>query len=187
MKRYSFQSVLMRAGLCVPLIQLGSPQATAADAASYPTKVVRMIIPVVPGGALDSIGRAISNRLTKAWGQPVVVENKPGANSSLGGEIVAHSDPDGYTLIYTTSGAITINPLMIPDMSYNPLKDLVPITLAAVNPYVLLVGSKLNVKTATDFMALLRANSGKSQPRFEQRRKPDELRTAKIARQLRLR
>jgi tripartite-type tricarboxylate transporter receptor subunit TctC len=161
MSMYSLRAVLITAGLCVPLIQLGSPQATGADGASYPTKVVRMIVPVVPGGALDTVGRAISNRLTKAWGQPVIVENKPGANSSLGGEIVAHSDPDGYTLIYTTSGAITINPLMIPNMAYNPLKDLVPITLAAVNPYVLLVSSKLNVKTANDFVALLRANSGK--------------------------
>lgn len=151
----------MTAGLCVLLVQFGLVRATAFDAPPYPTKPVRMIIPVVPGGALDIVGRAIANGLAKAWGEPVVVENKPGANSSLGGEVVARSDPDGYTLLYTNSGALTIAPLMIANMSYSPLKDLVPITLAASNPYVLLVSSKLKVKTAKDLIALVRANPGK--------------------------
>lgn len=157
----SLRPILIAAGLGALVFQLCPTRAVAFDAPPYPTKPVRMIVPVVPGGALDIIGRAIGNRLAKTWGEPVVVENKPGANSSLGGEVVARSDADGYTLIYTNSSALTITPLMIPNMSYNPLEDLVPITLASSNPYVLLVSSKLNIKTAKELVALVRADPGK--------------------------
>jgi tripartite-type tricarboxylate transporter receptor subunit TctC len=132
-----------------------------AHGQSYPDKPVKIIVPVAPGGGLDLVGRLIGGKLTEFWGRQVLVENRPGANSSLGTEATARSAPDGYTLLYVSSGALSINPLLMPELTYDPLRDLVPITLVTTNPFVLLASNTIPVGSVQELLVQLRANPGK--------------------------
>lgn len=143
------------------LVMLGMALPHPARAQPYPAKQVKIIVPVAPGGGLDLVGRLLASKLTEFWGRQVLVENKPGANSSLGTEATVRSAPDGYTLLYVSSGALNINPLLIPDMTYEPLRDLVPITLVTDNPFVLLVNNAVPAASVQELLVHLRANPGK--------------------------
>jgi tripartite-type tricarboxylate transporter receptor subunit TctC len=116
---------------------------SAANAEEFPTKAVKMLVPYPAGGGVDIMARAISDGLSKAWGQPVIVENKPGASTMIAGSDVSRAAPDGYTLFLTSDQSITSNPFLFKKMLYDPIKQLTPVSqiidlhqLVLVNPSV---------------------------------------------------
>jgi tripartite-type tricarboxylate transporter receptor subunit TctC len=129
--------------------------------AGYPSRPVKLIIPFPPGGPLDIVGRAIAQKLTDAWGQSVVVDNRPGAGGNIGADIVAKSAPDGYTILMGALSTHAVNPSLYAKMPYDAVADFAPITLVAVTPNVLVVNASLPVDSAKDFIAYAKANSGK--------------------------
>jgi tripartite-type tricarboxylate transporter receptor subunit TctC len=149
----------MRRLVLAALILLAS--AISAQAQTYPAKLVRVIVPAAPGGSLDIVARVLTAKLADMWGQPVVVENRPGNNFILGTDAVVKSAPDGYTLLYVASGALTINPVIFSNLPYDSQKDLAPITLINISPYMLLVNNDVPAKTVQDFVSHLKANPGK--------------------------
>lgn len=112
--------------------------AASALSQEYPTRPVRIIVPVPAGGGLDVIARVVAERLTRKWGQPVLVESKPGGASIIGTDFVAKAAPDGYTLLYTSDASITSNPHLYAKLPYDPLRDLAPIT-QLVRPWLMVV------------------------------------------------
>lgn len=129
--------------------------------ADYPGKPVRIIVSFPPGGAADQIARAISQPLQEALGQPVVIENRGGANGNIGADAVAKSAPDGYTLLMSSGGTISINPHLYARMPFDPVKDLVPVASAGRILVYLEVNPKVPVNTAQEFIRYVRANPGK--------------------------
>ncbi len=125
-----------------------------------PTKAVRIIVPIV-GGTNDIIARLVAPELQKALGQPVVVENKGGAGGNIGADLVAKSAPDGYTLLVGYNGPIAINATLFPNLPYDPLKDLAPITLAVTAPQFLVLHPSVPAKNFAEFIAYAKANPGK--------------------------
>src|SRR6266511_5656469 len=109
-----------------------------ARAQAWPTRHVRVIVPFVPGGATDVIARVLGNRLSEAWGQQVVVENRGGAAANIGAQVAATSDPDGYTL-YITSVPHATNRFLYPSLNYDPIADFAPVTLICMQPNVMVV------------------------------------------------
>jgi len=134
--------------------------ASGALAQSYPTKPVRLIISFTPGSSTDIIGRAVAAKLQDMWGQPVVVENRPGAGGTVGSEFVLRSDADGYTLL-ANSSAHAANPGMYKEMRYDTMKDFVNLALLGGGPNVLITGSDSGFKTLGDFVKAAKANPGK--------------------------
>ncbi len=132
----------------------------AAHAEDYPTRPVRLIVAFAPGGATDFTARLIADKMQGLLGQPIAVENKPGANGAVGAEYVAKSDPDGYTLFFTTVGAVAINPALRSDLPYDPLKDFAAVGKAAVNSTILVVNADMKVNSARDLAALARQKPG---------------------------
>jgi tripartite-type tricarboxylate transporter receptor subunit TctC len=139
------------------LIALLAPLAGAADA--YPQKPVRFLIPFAPGGGTDILARAISDKLTAALGVPVIIDNRPGAGSTLGVALVARAAPDGYTLLFT-SASYTFAPNFYRDLPFDPVKDFKPITTVGSSPSVLCVHPSLPVKSVKDLLALARQRPG---------------------------
>ena len=135
--------------------------ASAANAQPYPTKTVRLVVPFPPGGSLDFAGRLIAQKLTEAWGQPVMVENKPGAGGNIGADMVAKSAPDGYTILLGALSTHAVNPSLYAKMPYDAVKDFAPITLVAVTPNVLVVNASSPVQNVKEFIAYTKANPGK--------------------------
>jgi tripartite-type tricarboxylate transporter receptor subunit TctC len=131
------------------------PMARAA-ADDFPTHPVHLIVAFAPGGATDFTARIIAEKMQTLLGQPIVVENKPGANGAIGAEYVAKSDPDGYTLFFTTVGAVAINPAFRSNLPYDPRKDFAAIGKAAVNSTILVVNAKLPVNSARELAELAR-------------------------------
>ncbi|CAB5515315.1 hypothetical protein LMG26857_04380 [Achromobacter anxifer] len=135
--------------------------ATTAWAAPYPDKPIRMIVPAAAGGAADTLARMIGRGLTEKFGQPVVIENKPGAAAIVGMSAIAKAPADGYTLGMTFSGAMSINPSLYQQLPYDPVKDFAPITIVAVSPLVIAVSPKLGPKSLGEFLALAKKDPGK--------------------------
>jgi tripartite-type tricarboxylate transporter receptor subunit TctC len=131
-----------------------------AQTTAYPNKPVHLIVPFSPGGASDLTGRTLGQKMSELLGQPVIVENKPGANGVVGIEFVAKAAPDGYTLLLTDRGSLTVNPSLYSKLPYDPLKDFSYIGIATDGPYVLVVNPKLNVKTIAELVALSKAKPG---------------------------
>jgi tripartite-type tricarboxylate transporter receptor subunit TctC len=126
------------------------------QAQNYPTRPVRLIVAFAPGGATDFTARIIADKVQGLLGQPVAVENKPGANGAVGAEYVAKSDPDGYTLFFSTVGAVAINPALRSDLPYDPLKDFAAVGKAAVNSTLLVVNADMKVNSARELADLAR-------------------------------
>ncbi|MDB5926193.1 MAG: hypothetical protein JWN13_5129 [Betaproteobacteria bacterium] len=124
----------------------------------YPTKSIRMVIALAPGGGVDTTGRFIAQRLSQTWGQPVVADNRPGAGGAIAAEIVARAPPDGYTLMTTSSGVTVIPSIM--KLPYDPMKDLLPVTLAAISPGVMVVHPSIPVKNVKELIAFAKARPG---------------------------
>ncbi len=134
--------------------------AIAQDGAgTYPSKAIRIIIPFAAGGASDVLARILGKRLTDAWGQPVVVENKPGGNAQIGAAMVAKSEPDGYTLLVVDMSAITMTPSLMTNLTYSPQKDLTPVSIIAYSPHIFVVANKLPVKTLDELLAYSKTQS----------------------------
>jgi tripartite-type tricarboxylate transporter receptor subunit TctC len=135
--------------------------AISAQAQTWPNKPIRIVVPNGAGGTSDILARTLGQKLTEAWGQQVLVDNRPGANGNIGAEIVAHAPPDGYTLMLHDVGNLTISPSIYPSMSFDPAKDLAPVTMVTYSPHLLVVRSTLNVKTVQELVAYAKANPGK--------------------------
>jgi len=133
----------------------------AAQVPAYPTKPIRLVVPFPPGGPLDIVGRTIAQKLSEAWGQSVVVDNRPGAGGNIGADLVAKSPPDGYTILMGALSTHAVNPSLYAKMPYDAVKDFAPITLVAITPNVLVVNASLPVNSAREFVAYAKANSGK--------------------------
>jgi tripartite-type tricarboxylate transporter receptor subunit TctC len=148
-------------------LSLAATLATLAPAlswaqAAWPNKAVRIVVPYAPGGANDILARVVAEKLAPVLGQPVLVENKPGAGAAVGTEFVVKAAPDGYTLLMAASGPIVFNPALVAKLSYNPITDLVPISLAGSFPMILAVNEASPAKTFNELVALSKANSDKT-------------------------
>ncbi len=134
--------------------------ASGATAQDYPTRPIRMIVAFSAGGTTDYVARLIADRVKGALGQAVVVENKPGANGAIGADYVSKAEPDGYTLFFSTAGALSIIPNMRTDLPYNPLKSFTPILPTARNTVLFAVNSGLGIATAQDLIARAKQKPG---------------------------
>jgi len=130
------------------------------SAQDFPSRPVRLIVAFAPGGTADFTARIIADRMQSLLGQPIAVENKPGANGAIGAEYVAKSDADGYTLFFTTVGAVAINPALRSDLPYDPLKDFAPVGKAAVNSTILVVNADMKVNSARELVELAKRKPG---------------------------
>jgi tripartite-type tricarboxylate transporter receptor subunit TctC len=139
------------------------PTLAAAQIASgaYPTHPVKLVVPFPPGGPLDVTGRAIAQKLTEAWGQSVVVDNRPGAGGNIGADLVAKSPADGYTILMGALSTHAVNPSLYAKMPYDAVKDFAPITLVAITPNVLVVNPSLPVHSVQELIAYAKANPNK--------------------------
>lgn len=152
------RAMLLGLGGCAALILLTG----AAQAQKYPERPVRLVVPYPAGASSnDILARQIAPRLTERWRQNVVVDNRSGASGNIGAELVARSPADGYTLLYGTGGLFSIGPHLYTKLAYDPHKDLVPVTLMAVVPYVLVINASLPVKNLEEFIAYAKARPGK--------------------------
>jgi tripartite-type tricarboxylate transporter receptor subunit TctC len=141
---------------CIPLA-LPSP----ASAQAFPSKPVKLVVPFPPGGSLDNVGRLLAQKLSEAWGQQVVVENKPGAGGNVGADAVAKSPADGYTVVMGALSTHAVNPSLYAKMPYDAVKDFAPISLVAITPNVLIVNAATPVNSVRDMIAFAKANPGK--------------------------
>jgi len=148
---YAFCAILVVAALSA-----GPSQ--AAD--NYPVRKVRVIVPFAAGGPTDVIARMVAERLSEAWGQPLYVENIPGAGGNLGVEIAGRVEPDGYTILVVSTGFI-INPSMYSKIGYDPVKDFAPISLVTASPNVVTAHPSLAAKNLKELIELIKANPGK--------------------------
>jgi len=135
--------------------------APPATGQGYPTKPVKLVVPFPPGGSLDFAGRLIAQKLTEAWSQSVVVENKPGAGGNIGADLVAKAPADGYTILLGALSTHAVNPSLYARMPYDAVRDFAPITLIAVTPNVLVVNANSPVRNVAEFIAYTKANPGK--------------------------
>jgi tripartite-type tricarboxylate transporter receptor subunit TctC len=152
MKRWLFRSA---AGALVAAF------AAAAWGQVYPNKPIRIVVPFPAGGTTDVLARAAAQKLTESLGQPVVVDNRPGAGGNIGAELVAKSPPDGYTMLMGTVGTHAINPSLYPKMPYDHVRDFAPIILVAGVPNVLVVNPSLPVNSVQELIAYAKANPGR--------------------------
>jgi tripartite-type tricarboxylate transporter receptor subunit TctC len=134
--------------------------AAPAPAREYPTAPIRIVVPFTPGGSTDILARAIGQKLTQAWGQPVIVDNVPGAGGAIGAEKVARAAPDGYTLLMGHIGTLAVNPSLYPKLPYDPVKSFAPVAWVARVPNVLVVHPSVDAKTVGELVALAKARPG---------------------------
>ena len=135
--------------------------AAQAWAQPYPSKPVRLVVGFAPGGAADFVARAFQEPLSKALGQPIVVENRPGAGSSIAAEAVAKSAPDGYTVLIASPSSILVNPLISPKAGFQPLKDLIAVSKVSSSPLILAVNPSVGVNSVKELIAHAKKNPGK--------------------------
>lgn len=131
------------------------------QAQSWPQRPIRIVVPYGPASSPDVVVRAFSDRLGQRLGQPVIVENRPGAGGNTGTDIVAKAAPDGYTLVISTNGPLVYNTVMYKKLPYDPFTDLAPITLAAVQPNVCVANTALGARSVREWIEVLRKNPGK--------------------------
>jgi len=149
-----------RAVLIGTIALLCSAAAQMAQADDFPTRPIRIVVAFPAGGPTDFVGRLVADKMTGLLGQRVYIDNKPGANGTLGGGDVAKSDPDGYSLFLTTAGAVTVSPHIMPNMPYDSLRDFAPIALVTKVTEVLVVTPKLGIKTVKELVALAKEKPG---------------------------
>ena len=145
---------------CLGILSAG--QASAQDAtAGYPKKPIRIIVPFPAGGTSDVLARMVGQKLNEAWGQPVIVENRAGANGNIGADLVAKSEPDGYTLLLMDVGNLAISPTLYPKLPFSPTTNLAPVTMLAYSPHLLVSYPGLPVKSVKELVAYSKAQKGK--------------------------
>lgn len=143
--------------LVLPALVLGVSAVSVAQ--SYPAKPIRMIIPAAPGGGVDTIGRALAQKLTEALGQPVVPDNRPGAGTMIASELTAKAPPDGYTVLMMTNSH-AINASLRKNLNFDPLKDFAEISLLAISPYLVVVHPSVPAKSVRELIELARKRPG---------------------------
>jgi tripartite-type tricarboxylate transporter receptor subunit TctC len=151
---------LLGLGLLLASALVPAAAQVSTDAASYPNRTIRIVVPFPPGGPADVIARFVGARMSERWGQPVVIENRPGANTAIGAQAVAKAAPDGYTLLAGMDTTMVVNPLLTANLPYDPVKDFVPVTLLTRNMSLLVVRSD-GPATAKELIARAKANPGK--------------------------
>ena len=134
--------------------------AGAAMGQAWPSRPVKIVVPTSPGGATDTLARALAARLGEAWKQSVFVENRPGANQIIGGEYVARAVPDGYTLLISDASTVVINPFLYRNLSYDPLTAFAPVTRLVQVPWVMAVNASVPVKSVPELIAYARGHPG---------------------------
>jgi len=128
--------------------------------ATYPNKPIRIVVPFAPGGSTDLLARRVGDKLAAAWGQPVVVDNRPGAGGTIGADFVAKSAPDGYILLAGVTGSNAIAQALYPKLPYDVMKDFSPVSMIVSAPLVLAVNPDVEAKTAAEFLALVKSQPG---------------------------
>jgi len=141
-------------------LALGCLAAATASAQDYPARPIRLVVPYPPGGPVDIMGRLTGQRVGEQLGVQVVVDNRAGANGNIGGDIVARSNPDGYTLLMGANGVIAVNPGLYRKMPFDPRKDLQAISLTSTGALMMVVHPSVPAKTVADFIALAKAKPG---------------------------
>jgi tripartite-type tricarboxylate transporter receptor subunit TctC len=137
-----------------------SASALAQSAANYPAKPIKIVVPFPAGGTSDVLARIFGQKITEHWGQPVVVENRPGASGNLGADQVAKSAPDGYTLVLMDVGNLVISPALF-KLPFNVINDFAPVAMVAYSPHLLAVSSKVPANTPAELVAYAKAQKGK--------------------------
>lgn len=140
---------------------IASLLAGVSFAQTYPFKPIRLVVGFPPGGGNDLVARLVGAKMQESWGQPVVVDNKPGGNSIIATEFVARSAPDGYTLLVNATGGMTINPLIYAKLPYDSQQDFVPISTVGVFPMIFVINPSIPAGSLQEFIAYARANRGK--------------------------
>jgi tripartite-type tricarboxylate transporter receptor subunit TctC len=141
------------------IVALMLAAAQLASAQVYPDRPVKMIVPFAPGGATDIIARTVAHKLSERMGQPVVVENKPGAGTTVGNAEVAKAKPDGYTLLFAPTPFV-ISQVVYPSLPYDPRKDFAPVTLLATSPFILVVNAGVQARSVSELVAAAKAKPG---------------------------
>jgi tripartite-type tricarboxylate transporter receptor subunit TctC len=136
------------------------PAAAQERGHDYPARPIRLIVAFAPGGTTDYVARLVADKIKGPLGQNVIVENKPGANGAIGADYVSKSEPDGYTLSFSTAGALTINPSLRPDLPYDPVKDFAPVAPVVRNTVLFAAGPALKADTARDMLTFAKARPG---------------------------
>jgi tripartite-type tricarboxylate transporter receptor subunit TctC len=134
---------------------------SAALAQQYPSRPIRVVVPYAAGGTSDILARQIGPKLTEAWGQPVIVENKPGANGNVGADFVAKSAPDGYTLLLTDLGGLVISASVYPKLPFDPARDFSPVVMVSYSPHVLAVHPSVRASSVKELVDLAKKEPGK--------------------------
>ena len=147
--------------LSVILFAMAALTPLAAAQQGYPNKPVRIIVPYPPGGTADIVGRTIADKLSGTWAQSVIVENRAGAGGTIGVDAVAKSAPDGYTMVLGVTGPMTIAPSINPQLVYDPLRDLAPITIVAAVPSLVAVHPSVAARDLRELIALAKSQPGK--------------------------
>ncbi|HEV2009213.1 MAG TPA: tripartite tricarboxylate transporter substrate-binding protein, partial [Burkholderiales bacterium] len=134
---------------------------TALAADGYPSRPIRIVVAYTPAGTTDILARVLGQKLTEVWGQPVIIDNRPGANGNIGTEYAAKATPDGYTVLMTTAGPHGINPSLYRKLGYDAVRDFAPVSLVAIVPNILVVNNLIPVKDVKELIAYAKANPGK--------------------------
>lgn len=127
---------------------------------TFPSRALRIVVPYPAGGTADTMARALGHELTQAWGQPVVIDNRPGGGTVVGAQAVARATPDGYTLLFATDSTLTINPHLFKSLPYDPVKDFAPITILGFQEFALVVTPGVPAGSLEEFVALAKAKPG---------------------------
>jgi len=154
MARRIVLGLLIAAGICVFAADPSASQ-------DYPNHVIKMIVPFPPGGPIDTMARIVAHELSARLGQEVVVDNRPGAGSTLGSKAAAGADPDGYTLLFGSSGSLAVAPALYAKLNIDPLKLFAPVASVSLLPHVFVVAPSVPAKTVQEFVAYAKANPGK--------------------------
>ena len=148
-------------GACLlGVVPHAASQSGASAASGYPARLVRLIVPYGPGGAPDVVARLVTQKLSEAWAQPIIVDNRPGAGGEIGTALAAKAAPDGYTLLMGTIGPLTVSPALVKALPYDPLKDFSPLTNGVSVNNVLVVSASTSVRTVADLIAAAKAKPG---------------------------
>jgi len=142
-------------------VLLAGTLALAAQAQTYPSRAIRLVVPYAAGGTSDILARQIGPKLSETWGQPVVVENRTGANGNVGADFVAKSAPDGYTLLLTDLGGLVISASVYSTLPFDPSKDFSPVVMVSYSPHVLAVHPSVKATNVSELIALAKAQPGK--------------------------
>ena len=150
---------ILRAAVVGALLAVAQGNAVAQE--SYPSKAVRLVVPYPAGGPTDIMGRLAGQKLSEAWKQPVVVENRAGASGAIGSDFVAKSAPDGYTLVLGNNASHGAYEVLTPNAPYRTLRDFAPVALIGIAPLIMIIRSNLDIKNVKEYVAYAKANPGK--------------------------